>query len=91
MVVLNICLMINTNFWGILLTQRLLVPKQYISLFPLAKALVMLVFYFYIIPRLDPLQFRRPMLTGFTLFAASQLILIFTLCWDTASSWSALH
>ncbi|NLJ68260.1 MAG: MFS transporter [Firmicutes bacterium] len=78
MVVLNICLMINTNFWGILLTQRLLVPKQYISLFPLAKALVMLVFYFYIIPRLDPLQFRRPMLTGFTLFAASQLILIFT-------------
>ncbi|NLY52392.1 MAG: MFS transporter [Firmicutes bacterium] len=76
MVVINICTMINTNFWGILLTQRLQIPKQYISIFPFAKAVVMLAFYFVIIPRLDPLKFRRPMLFGFLLFVASQAVLI---------------
>ncbi|HHV93514.1 MAG TPA: MFS transporter [Firmicutes bacterium] len=76
MVVLNICTMINTNFWSLLLTQRLHVPKQYIASFPLVKALVMLLFYFVVIPRLNPLRFRRPMLTGFSLFAVSQIVLI---------------
>ncbi len=76
MVVINISTMINTNFWGILLTQRLQIPKQYIAVFPFAKSLVMLFFYFLIIPRLDPLKFRRPMLTGFFLFVASQTVLI---------------
>ena len=56
-VVLNICLMINTNS-GAFCLQELLVPKQYISLFPWQSS-GHVGFHFYIIPRLDPLQFRR--------------------------------
>ena len=76
MLVMNICRMINTNFWGILVTGRLQVPEQYIAIFPFARAIIMLLFFFLIMPRIAHLDFKRPLMTGFLLFVSSQLILI---------------
>ena len=76
MLVVNICFMINGTFWGILVTRRLQVPEQYIAVFPFAKAVIMLLFYFLIMPRIAQVHFKRPMITGFTLFVLSQLVLV---------------
>ena len=76
MLVVNICFMINGTFWGILVTRRLQIPEQYIAVFPFAKAVIMLLFYFFIMPKITQLHFKRPMLMGFALFVCSQLVLI---------------
>ncbi|NMB47035.1 MAG: MFS transporter [Firmicutes bacterium] len=77
-VAMNICFMINTNFWAILVTGRLQIPEQYIAIFPFIKAIIMLLFYFLIMPRIAQANFKRPMLTGFLLAVLSQLILVFS-------------
>ena len=67
MLVMNICLMINGTFWGILVTGRLEIPEQYIAIFPFAKSMIMLLFYFFIMPKIAQVHFKKPMLTGFAL------------------------
>jgi MFS family permease len=76
MLVMNICLMINGTFWGILVTGRLEIPEQYIAIFPFAKSMIMLLFYFFIMPKIAQVHFKKPMLTGFALIMCSQLVLV---------------
>jgi MFS family permease len=68
--------MVNSTFWGILVTQKLHVPNADLALFSTARSLIMLVFFFVLMPRIREMQFRNPMLIGFLLLALGQLIII---------------
>lgn len=76
MLVMSICTMVNGAFWGILVTQRLRIPEQHIAVFPFVKSVIMLLFFFFVMPRIAKMHFKKPMLTGFSLFVSSQLVLI---------------
>ncbi len=76
MLVMSICTMVNGAFWGILVTERLQIPQEHIAVFPFVKSTIMLLFFFFVMPRIAGMNFQRPMLTGFSLFVISQLILI---------------
>ncbi len=68
--------MVNSTFWGILVTQKLHVPNANLALFSTARSLVMLVFFFVLMPRIREMKFRNPMLVGFFLLALGQVIVI---------------
>ena len=76
MLVISTCLMINNTFWSILVTEKLQIPAQNLALYPFVRSIVMLFFFFLVVPRIGRMPFRNPMLVGFAGFALSQLILI---------------
>jgi Na+/melibiose symporter-like transporter len=76
MLVMAIFNIIYNNFWAILVTRKLLIPEQNLAIFPVARSIVMLVFFFFVTPYLRKFNFRNPMLVGLGGFIASQLILI---------------
>ncbi|MGI6705777.1 MAG: MFS transporter [Clostridia bacterium] len=76
MVVMNICNTVNGAFWPIMVTQRLRIPVENVAIFPAVKSGIMLLLYFFLVPRLSALKFKKPMLLGFGMFIASQLLLI---------------
>ena len=76
MLVLSTCSMLNNTFWSIIVTKKILIPVQYIVIFPFVRSALMLVFFFTVIPRIRNLHFRNPMLIGFIGFILSQVILI---------------
>ncbi|MBN1993109.1 MAG: MFS transporter [Anaerolineae bacterium] len=76
MIILGIGMLINNTFWAILVTEKLQIAPQYLALYPFAKSVTMLMFFFLIMPRLRGLDVHRPMIVGFTGLALSQLLLI---------------
>jgi hypothetical protein len=76
MLVLGISRMISGTFWSILVTEKLQIPPQHLALYPFARSMVMLLFYFLVMPRLRRADARRPMLWGFLGLIASQVILV---------------
>lgn len=67
---------VNSSFWAILVTRKLLIPEQHLAIFPVARSVVMLVFFFFITPIIREMNFRNPMLIGLGGFIISQLILV---------------
>jgi DHA1 family tetracycline resistance protein-like MFS transporter len=76
MLIMSICMLINGTFWAIIVTEKLHIPVQNLALFPFVKSVIMLVFFFVIIPRMRRLHFKIPMVLGFAGFVLSQLLLI---------------
>lgn len=76
MLVLSTGLMISGTFWSILVTERLHIPPQDLGLYQLARSVIMLLFYFLVMPRLRGIDFKKPMLVGFIGAMISQLVLI---------------
>jgi MFS family permease len=76
MLVVGISSMISGTFWAILLTEKIHIPSENLAIFPFLKSVIMLVFFFVIIPRMRALHFKVPMMVGFTGFVLSQLLLI---------------
>ena len=76
MLIMSICMLINGTFWAIIVTEKLHIPAQNLALFPFVKSVIMLVFFFVIIPRMRRLHFKIPMVLGFAGFVLSQLLLI---------------
>ncbi len=76
LLVTGIAQMVNNNFWAIYATQRLGIPDGDIALYPFARSLVMLLFYFLVIPLIREMNFKRPLLVGFGGYVLSQLVLI---------------
>ncbi len=64
------------SFFGVYTTQALAVPEAALSVFPIVRSAVMLVFLFVVQPRILHLGFRGPMLVGVLLYIASHLALI---------------
>ncbi len=76
MAIMSICTMINGTFWSIIATEKLKIPAQNIAIFPFAKSVVMVLFFFMVIPRLRAIHFKAPLMLGFAGFTISQLVLI---------------
>jgi MFS family permease len=76
MFVVGVVMMINSTFWSILVTEKLGIPAEHISIFPFAKSGLMLVLYFLLVPRLNLNRFRNPMIFGFGGLLVSSLILV---------------
>jgi MFS family permease len=76
MLVISIFHTVSGSFWAILATERIGIPDQHLAIFPFARSSVMLLFFFLMMPRVRHLRFRNPMLMGYALFIAGQLLLI---------------
>jgi MFS family permease len=76
LVVLGIYRMVQGTFWSILATEELLVPAQYLALYPFARSVVQLLFLFIVMPRISRMDARTPMVVGLLGFILSQVILI---------------
>lgn len=76
MVILSIVTTINGSFWGVLLTERLNVHPGYIGLITAVKSVVMIFFYFVVLPKVNVRKFRRPLWIGFVVFIISQTCLV---------------
>ncbi len=76
MAIMSICTMINGTFWSIIATEKLKIPAQNIAIFPFARSVVMLLFFFLVIPRLRAVHFKVPLMLGFAGFLASQWVLV---------------
>ncbi len=78
MLIMSICLMINSTFWSVIVTEKIKIAIYNISFFAFVHSLVMLLFYFVVSPRLKKCHYKIPMVLGFLGFALSQLLLILT-------------
>ena len=76
MVLLNICWVVKGTFWSILVTEKLGIPAEHLVIFTFARSVIMLVFYFVVMPRLRYMDVRKPMLWGLIGLIVSQVILI---------------
>jgi predicted MFS family arabinose efflux permease len=76
MLVMAIFNTVNSSFWAILVTRKLLIPEQNLAIFPVARSIVMLIFFFFVTPIIREMNFRNPMLIGLGGFVLSQLILV---------------
>ncbi len=64
------------TFWPLLLTDRLGIAAENLSIFSTIKSLLMLVCYFTIVPRVSVRRFRLPLFAGVGILAASQLCVL---------------
>jgi len=78
MLVISIANLIGSNFWAIIVTEKLHIPAEHIAVFPFIKSAITLVFFFAVTPRLSKMPFKVPMVIGFLGFVASQVVLITT-------------
>ncbi len=67
---------VYNTFWSIIVTQRIHIPDGHLALYPFARSIIMLFFFFLVMPRIKELHFRNPMMIGLLELAASQILLI---------------
>ncbi len=67
---------VNDTFWPLLVTEKLGIATENLSLFSTVKTLLMLGCYFWIVPRLDLRRFRNPVLLGLALFLAQEILML---------------
>ena len=77
-VILYITNMVSTNFFGLYVTQRLGLSENYLALFPILNASVMIIFMVGIQHRMSATKFRAPLWVGLALYAVAALVLIFS-------------
>jgi MFS family permease len=70
--------MVNTTFWQIIASRKILVPDPLLPLFPMFRSLLAIAFLFLITPRLLNLDLRTPLIFGFTAYIVGQIILVLT-------------
>lgn len=67
---------INNTFWPIIANKKLLVPEAALPLFMVFRSVLAIVFLFFVIPRLSRGILKIPLLLGFAVYFAGQLLLI---------------
>jgi MFS family permease len=70
--------MINTTFWQVIVSKKLLVPDSLLPFFPMLRSVIALIFFFTVIPGLTRVSLRTPLLLGFAGYMTGQMILIST-------------
>jgi len=68
--------MINTTFWQVIVSKKLLVPDHFLPIFPILKSVIAIVFMFLVAPHLTRGLLKLPLLMGFGCFIAGQALLI---------------
>jgi MFS family permease len=76
MLVLSIASLISGSFWSIIVTQKLHISAQGLSIFPFVRSTIILTFFFLAMPRINKLHFKLPMVLGFLGFIVSQVVLV---------------
>lgn len=76
MLVMSISALVSNSFWAILVTKKLQIPDGNLAIFLFVKAVIMIVFFFAVMPRISRLHFKAPMMVGFLGYVASQLLLV---------------
>jgi DHA1 family tetracycline resistance protein-like MFS transporter len=76
MIIVAIATLIQNTFWSVLVTEKLLIPPEYLALFTVTRSVTMLVFYFMVMPKLRTVDARKPMVFGFAGLILSWTILI---------------
>ncbi len=67
---------VSDSFWPLLVTQRLGIAEENLSVFATVKTLLMLASYFVIVPHVRVERFKSPALTALLLLAAQQAMMI---------------
>jgi DHA1 family tetracycline resistance protein-like MFS transporter len=78
MLVLSISSLISGSFWAIIVTEKLHIPAENIAIFPFIKSAFMIAFFIVLMPLLNKMHFKAPMVVGFLGFVVSQVVLITT-------------
>jgi hypothetical protein len=69
--------MINTTFWQVIVSKKLLVPDALLPLFPMLRSILAMVFLFTVIPHLTTRgSLKLPLLLGFASYFCGQTLLI---------------
>ncbi|HEY5585754.1 MAG TPA: MFS transporter [Ruminiclostridium sp.] len=76
-IAINISSISINNFFGLYITQNLNIPDRYVALFPISRAIVMLLFSFLFQSWINRLRYRPVMLWGFIIYIASHIVLLF--------------
>jgi MFS family permease len=76
MLAMSITSLISGSFWGVIVTQKLQIPAAELSIYPFARSLLMLFFFFIIQPRMKEMPFKIPMLGGFACYLLGYILLI---------------
>lgn len=67
---------VSDTFWPLLVTQRLGVAAENLSVFSTVKSLLMLAAYFFLVPRISIQRFKRPLLISFALMVGQQVSML---------------
>lgn len=67
---------INDAFWPLLVTEKLGIPAENLSVFSTLRTLLMLLCYFTIVPKLDLRGFRKPLLLALSLFLLQEAAML---------------
>ena len=78
MILLSIASSIRGTFWSILVAEELQIDEKYLALYPFVRSIMMLLFFFLVMPALRKWRIHKPMLLGFAGLILSQLLLILT-------------
>jgi len=73
--IIGISAMITASYWPLLITSKFGVPAKTVAMFPMIKSAIMLIWYFFAVPKLHVERFRIPLILGFFVYGISQLIL----------------
>ncbi len=76
MMLTNICWMVNSTFWPILVTEKLQIPAKHLAYYHFSRSMIMLLFFFFVMPKLRNMEVRKPLLAAFSVLIVSQLVLI---------------
>ena len=76
LVFVSISRTISGTFWAILVTEKLMIPAQYLALFHSTRSIIMLLIFFLVMPRLRSTDVYKPMLFWFVGVMLSQVILL---------------
>lgn len=68
---------INDSFWALLIQDKLGIAAENLSIFSTVRALLMLLFYFVIVPKVSLVRFKRPMLASLAIYLGVQLMMLF--------------
>jgi hypothetical protein len=73
---MNVATTINNTFWSIIVTQRIDISESLMVIYPFARSVIMMFFFFLVMPAIKEMRFRNPMMIGFAALALGQVILI---------------
>ena len=76
MLVVSIGTMVSGTFWSVIATEKIAIPAENIALFPFVKAMIMLIFFFAVVPRLKNISFKLPLAAAFATFLVAQFVLV---------------
>lgn len=87
MVLLNITGILSGNFFALYIVEDLGISEAFVSLFPMLRAAVMLVFIFGFQGKINRLPYRPTMGAAIVLYVISQLLLVFSPAGAGSGTW----